>query len=223
MSCLLASTGRHHDTEHHAHAERHQNTATLDASGSQFPTSLPTITTHGDLDSCMASSSASRFGSSPLSSEPGTPTNRGGPLHHPNPFRDHKQRALADSPGPSNGGISDSPSSSSSWADSLPNLEHRVGPRIAELQSQHGSHGSHGSAQYESAQHSDDRPPGGGVMLLSEVDLDRAQHGGHHAAPSSQVLLTSGRTVTITGNVSTSAQTLCAHALCLMTLVLMDM
>lgn len=150
----------------------------------------------------MASSSTSRLSSSPLSSEPGTPTTTGGPLQQPHPFREHKQRALADSPGPSNGGISDSPSSSSSWADSVPNLEHRVGPRIAELQSQHGSHGSQRLSKHDSGQQGHARPPGGGVMLLSEVDIDRAQHGSQQATPSSQVLLTSGRTVTIIGNVS---------------------
>ena len=181
---------------------------TSDAAGGQFATSrLPTITTQADLDSSMASSS--RIGSSPLSSQPGTPSRVQGPhgphgshgSHGADGFTGYKERALLDSPGPSNGASSDSPSSSSSWADSVPSLEHRVGPRIAELQSQ-GAHGSHGS--HDSTQQSQARPSGGGVMLLSEVDVDRAQHGAGHlqAAPSSQVLLTSGRTVTITGNVS---------------------
>lgn len=164
---------------------------------SQFATSrLPTITTQADLDSSMASSSTSRLSSSPLSSEPGTPI-RGQGLQQSLAFRQHKQRVLADSPGPSNGAISDSPSSSSSWADSVPNLEHRVGPRIAELHSQHDS------AQDSSSQA---RPPGSGVMLLSEVDLDRA--GPSQPAPSSQVLLTNGRTVTIIGNVSDALHSL---------------
>ena len=195
---MILRLGRQDVLDALPHHHRRQETDAHDAAGSHFSTSrLTTIATQADLDSSMASSSTSRLSSSPLSSEPGTPIR--------DAFRQHKQRALADSPGPSNGAISDSPSSSSSWADSVPNLEHRVGPRIAELQSQHASCGPHGSAQHDSAQDrsSQARPPGGGVMLLSEVDVDRA--GPSQAAPSSQVLLTDGRTVTITGNVSAIA------------------
>lgn len=100
--------------------------------------------------------------------------------------------------------VTDSPATSSSWADSgLPASEHRVGKRIAELQ-QHTQQQDH----HSEATHSEsERDPlsAAGTMLLSEVDLGggRGDSGGSaEPLPSSEVLLTDGRTVSVTGNVS---------------------
>ncbi|KAL0050818.1 hypothetical protein WJX82_007739 [Trebouxia sp. C0006] len=150
---------------------------------------LPTITTQAEL-APSTDSSSSRSRSDPLSSEPSTPT-------HPPTFQNmhHFQSSRAST-------VTDSPATSSSWADSgLPASEHRVGKRIAELQ-QHTQQQDH----HSEATHSEsERDPlsAAGTMLLSEVDLGggRGDSGGSaEPLPSSEVLLTDGRTVSVTGN-----------------------
>ena len=151
VSVTVSVTGRQHCAD--SQPPSTQDLFLSDSTGRHFATShLPTVT-QADLDSNMASSSTGRFGSSPLSSQPGTPLRQSHGSHEPHgaySFGGQKHRAVQDSPGPSSGAVwdspgpssgtlSDDPSTSSSWADSAPTLQHRVGPRIAELQSQHDS------------------------------------------------------------------------------------
>ena len=96
--------------------------------------------------------------------------------------------------------MTDSPATSSSWADSgLPPSEHRVGRRIAELQKQTHQHES--QAQPESQDSEESRLDAAGTMLLSEVNLGGGG-GSAEPLPSSRVQLNDGRVVNVTGNVS---------------------
>ncbi len=115
--------------------------------------------------------------------------------------------------------ITDSPATSSSWADSgLPASEHRVGKRIAELQKRT----QHEDAQPEAAQSEESQLDAAGTMLLSEVNLGGGpggQGGSAEPLPSSQVLLNDGRVVSVTGNVSVLcfahvSSTLAQHSNC---------
>ncbi|KAL0035601.1 hypothetical protein WJX79_001935 [Trebouxia sp. C0005] len=160
-------------------------------SGAEAAPSRPAIlmSMMAELAPSTDSSSSSRSRSDPLSSEPSTPT-------HPPTFQNmHDFQSSRAST------VTDSPATSSSWADSggLPASEHRVGKRIAELQ-QHTQQQDHQSV----STHSERDPLGAaGTMLLSEVDLGagRAESGGSaERLPSSEVLLTDGRTVSVTGN-----------------------
>ena len=100
--------------------------------------------------------------------------------------------------------VTDSPATSSSWADSsLPASEHRVGRRIAELQKQKPNQQQ--EPEYAAAEAERDPLGAAGTMLLSEVELGggRGESGGSaEPLPSSEVLLNDGRTVSIIGNVS---------------------
>lgn len=102
--------------------------------------------------------------------------------------------------------VTDSPATSSSWADSsLPASEHRVGRRIAELQKQKQKPTQQQEPEYAAAESERDPLGAAGTMLLSEVELGggRGEAGGSaEPLPSSEVLLNDGRTVSITGNVS---------------------
>ncbi|KAL3147271.1 hypothetical protein ABBQ32_002762 [Trebouxia sp. C0010 RCD-2024] len=151
---------------------------------------LPTISNRGELAPSMGSSSSSRRSSDPLSSEPGTPT------HLPTLQNLHHLQ------GSSASTITDSPATSSSWADSgLPSSEHRVGRRIAELQKQTQQHDA--QTQPESGDSEESRLDAAGTMLLSEVNLGDgrgARGGAAEPLPSSRVQLNDGRVVNVTGN-----------------------
>ena len=109
--------------------------------------------------------------------------------------------------------VTDSPATSSSWADSgLPSSEHRVGRRIAELQKQTQHQGA--QSQPESGESDESQMSAAGTMLLSEVNLggDRGgQEGPAEPPPSSRVQLNDGRVVSVTGNVSMQAPSACCH------------
>ena len=93
--------------------------------------------------------------------------------------------------------MTDSPATSSSWADSgLPPSEHRVGRRITELQKQTQQHESLAQPESEESQ-----LDAAGTMLLSEVNLGGAG-GSAEPLPSSRVKLNDGRVVNVIGNVS---------------------